>query len=298
MLTLACPLLHARAPAANTPTLGKIYMRMLDVDQTLQEDVPHLPKARREEYHELFMARWRYMHHHAMVGAAVVDPEFWDREWSTEGADDEESEWAQFEATVKQVAQTPGAAEDGHTEAAILADYSDWTLAMKTAGEGVNPKMSQEKINQAQRMPSWKWWQTYGRPWPHLRWFAMRLLSMVAAASACERNWSAYEWIHSKKRNRLGVTRAEKLVRSYATINLTNNFSVDSFDFVPWDLEMIFDDDEAEPDEGGQAPVAPSSSPTRAASASEQPRRSPRNQATATASRGSGRAGRGGGRAR
>ena len=31
-------------------------------------------------------------------------------------------------------------------------------------------------------------------------------------SSACERNWSSYDWIHNKKRNRLTPARAEKLV--------------------------------------------------------------------------------------
>ena len=40
----------------------------------------------------------------------------------------------------------------------------------------------------------------------------VRLLAQSPSASPCERNWSAYDFVHSKKRNRLGVQKAQQLV--------------------------------------------------------------------------------------
>jgi hypothetical protein len=181
-----------------------------------------------------------------MVAAAVVDPEFWQREWTTEPDGDEPSEVQQFEDIVRQVAKTPGAAELGHTESAILAEYDEWLAAMGSAASGES-KMSTAKIDAARTMPAWKWWRAYCKAWPHLRWFAMRLTAHGVSASACERNWSTYEWIHNKKRNRLGLSRAEKLVRSFSNLNLLSRCAMYESGYVEWDVEMVFEEPEAEP---------------------------------------------------
>ena len=39
-------------------------------------------------------------------------------------------------------------------------------------------------------------------------------------ACACERNWSTYDYIHNKKRNRLKAGRAEKLVFVFSNLRL------------------------------------------------------------------------------
>ncbi|XP_035819383.1 uncharacterized protein [Zea mays] len=41
---------------------------------------------------------------------------------------------------------------------------------------------------------------------------ATRILSLTSSSSGCERNWSGFEGIHTKKRNRLTTTRLNKLV--------------------------------------------------------------------------------------
>jgi hypothetical protein len=56
--------------------------------------------------------------------------------------------------------------------------------------------------------------------------------------------------VHSKNRNQLGISRDEKLVRSFSNINRLNHFKAISNGFFLWDLEMIID----EPD--GRAALA------------------------------------------
>lgn len=46
---------------------------------------------------------------------------------------------------------------------------------------------------------------------PTLQRMAMRILSLTSSASACERNWSTFENIHTKKRNRLTTTHLDDL---------------------------------------------------------------------------------------
>ncbi|XP_021309461.1 uncharacterized protein LOC110432843 [Sorghum bicolor] len=56
------------------------------------------------------------------------------------------------------------------------------------------------------------WWWLYGTEVPALQKMATRILSLTSSASGCERNWSGFEAIHTKKRNRLTTTRLNKLV--------------------------------------------------------------------------------------
>ncbi|CAN1127439.1 hypothetical protein LINPERHAP2_LOCUS4046 [Linum perenne] len=45
------------------------------------------------------------------------------------------------------------------------------------------------------------WWSSFGDDVPELQKFAIRILSLTCSASGCERNWSVFERVHSKKRN-------------------------------------------------------------------------------------------------
>ncbi|KAL6129738.1 hypothetical protein ACLB2K_073087 [Fragaria x ananassa] len=56
------------------------------------------------------------------------------------------------------------------------------------------------------------WWQLYGNGVPKLQKMAKRILSLTTSSSSCERNWSTFEGIHTKKRNRLDTGRLNNLV--------------------------------------------------------------------------------------
>ncbi|XP_059072641.1 uncharacterized protein LOC131873640 isoform X2 [Cryptomeria japonica] len=56
------------------------------------------------------------------------------------------------------------------------------------------------------------WWENYGAGTPNLQKIAIRVLSQPCSASGCERNWSVFESIHTKKRNRLSQKRLNDLV--------------------------------------------------------------------------------------
>ncbi|XP_061353108.1 uncharacterized protein LOC133297896 [Gastrolobium bilobum] len=66
-------------------------------------------------------------------------------------------------------------------------------------------------------MPN-QWWGSYGCGAPNLQKLAIRVLSQTCSASGCERNWSAFEHIHSNKRNRLEHQKLNDLV--YVRYNL------------------------------------------------------------------------------
>jgi len=58
-------------------------------------------------------------------------------------------------------------------------------------------------IAAAKEMPGHRWWMSFGSQTPKLQNIAVKVLSQVTSSGSCERNWSTFEFIHTKKRNRL-----------------------------------------------------------------------------------------------
>eukprot|EP00253_Pinus_taeda_P002491 PITA_02491 len=73
--------------------------------------------------------------------------------------------------------------------------------------------------NRTTKMPD-AWWTSYGARVPHLQKLAIRVLSQTYNSSGCERNWSVFDKIHSKKRNRLESQRLNDMVYVYYNLRL------------------------------------------------------------------------------
>ncbi|KAK9283196.1 hypothetical protein L1049_011432 [Liquidambar formosana] len=56
------------------------------------------------------------------------------------------------------------------------------------------------------------WWSLYASDYPDLQRLAIRILSQTCSVTHCERSWSMFERIHSKKRNRLEHHRLNDLI--------------------------------------------------------------------------------------
>ncbi|XP_061370284.1 uncharacterized protein LOC133313002 [Gastrolobium bilobum] len=84
-----------------------------------------------------------------------------------------------------------------------------------------------------------KWWECYGFGAPNLRKLAIRILSQTCSASGCERNWSIFEHIHSKKRNRLHHKKLNDLVYVCCNLNLQTRDQTKRQNYDPIDLAMI-----------------------------------------------------------
>jgi len=68
-----------------------------------------------------------------------------------------------------------------------------------------------------------QWWEAFGGQCPELQRFAIRILSQTCSASGCERNWSVFDRIHTKKRNRLDQKRLNDLVFVQYNLRLRRN---------------------------------------------------------------------------
>ncbi|KAL5544317.1 hypothetical protein UlMin_008101 [Ulmus minor] len=56
------------------------------------------------------------------------------------------------------------------------------------------------------------WWESFGGGCKELQNLAIRILSLTCSATGCERNWSTFDQVHSKRRNRLEQQRLSALV--------------------------------------------------------------------------------------
>lgn len=69
-----------------------------------------------------------------------------------------------------------------------------------------------------------QWWDSYGDEVPELQAFAIRVLGLTCSASACERNWSTFNQVHTKRRNRLSTSKMNDLVYIMYNRRLKYNF--------------------------------------------------------------------------
>ncbi|KAJ4720490.1 HAT transposon superfamily [Melia azedarach] len=64
------------------------------------------------------------------------------------------------------------------------------------------------------------WWSLYAADYPELQRLAIRILSQTCSITRCGRNWSMFERIHSKKRNRLEHQRLNDLIFVHYNLHL------------------------------------------------------------------------------
>ncbi|KAF7835821.1 uncharacterized protein G2W53_010680 [Senna tora] len=82
-----------------------------------------------------------------------------------------------------------------------------------------------------------QWWRLYGGSAPFLQKIAIRVLSQTASSSGCERNWSFFERVHTKKRNRLEHQRLSDHIFITYNLRLANRCKKKNYD--PIDYESI-----------------------------------------------------------
>jgi hypothetical protein len=75
-------------------------------------------------------------------------------------------------------------------------------------------------INSIDKLSPYGWWLAFGAGAPELQSLAVKVLSQCTVASACERSWSTFDFIHSKRRNRLSAERSSDLVYVFSNLRL------------------------------------------------------------------------------
>ncbi|XP_035845963.1 uncharacterized protein LOC110944107 [Helianthus annuus] len=94
---------------------------------------------------------------------------------------------------------------DPHTHDIISSQLDSYEEVIGVFG---NPMAIRQRKT---RSPA-DWWASYGCDTPKLQKFAIRILSLTCSATGCERNWSVFQQLHTKRRNRLAQKRLKDLV--------------------------------------------------------------------------------------
>nr|XP_051188524.1 uncharacterized protein LOC127302164 [Lolium perenne] len=90
------------------------------------------------------------------------------------------------------------------------------------------------------------WWLNHGTSSPNLKNLAVKILSLTCSSSACERNFSAFEHVHTKKRSRLLSDRLRDLVFVKVNSRMIDRRENKIRDPIEKIVEDVLDDDENE----------------------------------------------------
>ena len=191
------------------PMMGKFYKLMSELGGQLDELFDKGPWSSapwteyKQQISEAHEARWGYMHCDYMAAGYALDPNFiLDDVNGFNGGE----VFTGFTSVVERILHN-----DAGAQAEALSQYTDFRKK-----RGVFK--SKALWAAAKTMAAHKWWEVIAGGASELRTVAMKVLSKTVSASACERNWSAFEAVQTPKRNRLNHKTLVDLV--YVRLNL------------------------------------------------------------------------------
>ena len=184
---------------SDTPCMGFVYEGMDHCKESIAKSFDNVENEYREIW-EVIDERWKMLHSPLHAAACYLDP----RLFGMERNNDAEVMSGLYEAIERLV---PDLEESRRLREQLRAYKLE---------DGIFGKIS--AIHDRANIPPGQWWQFYGPEAPKLQKFAICVLSQGSSASPCERNWSSFNHIQSKKRNKLLCTRLEDLV--YVCSNL------------------------------------------------------------------------------
>ncbi len=207
------------------PTVGKIHARCLDVMQQLESGAEtSLSATRLKQITKCFRERWEMLNSPLYLAGYALDPEFWDRDLD--------------EATMEGLMTMVERLLSTEEQAAAMNQFADFRSKKGVLGRPL-------AINAAPTMPAYSWWQTFGAGVPQLQMVAVKVLAQPSSACACERNWSTYDFIHSKRRNRLTPQRADDLVYVFSSLRVRDRVQAVDYkaNVVAWQQESSSGDE-------------------------------------------------------
>ncbi|XP_057497393.1 uncharacterized protein LOC130782121 [Actinidia eriantha] len=212
------------------PIIGEVYEQMDTMLGTIK-DVLSADPVVCELVPKLVVARWDKINIPLHCLAYVLVPKYYTNSWLSNPAPggvkrrkphvDSEVQQGYLEAIEKMVVD--------HKEAAVIRlQISDFV-----SNKGIFSQ-PQAIIDRA-TMTALSWWHLYGGVAPELFSLALKVLSQSVNTSCAERCWSTYSYIHTVKRNKLNVDRAEKLVFVHYNHRLLSRYRDDYEKFKNWD---------------------------------------------------------------
>ena len=186
------------------PCTGKIYWKMLQIDQSIE--TINLPSAEKSEIRQLVAERWRMLHTDLHAAGFMLDPEY-----CHHSQHQNEEVTTGFHAMIERIFH-----DNIQSQVKAVQQHATYR-----AGQGLFSRPM--AIAAANEMSAHSWWMTFGAHVPELQQVAIRVLAQVTSASSCERNWSTFEFIHTKKRNRMKCKTVRDIVFVHANLRLKDN---------------------------------------------------------------------------
>lgn len=194
-----------RKADSEQPCMGIIYDQMsllLSNVSTLQlhGNLTECNK-RRAEVRRLVKNRWKFLHQPMYSAAHALNPAFLKKGMS-------ETVIEELDQVLLQLCSS---------STTITQLKKEWEEFREFEGPG---------YEEAESEAPHEWWFAHGRKWPNLKLIAMRVLAQCPSSSPSERNWSAYDFVHSKVRNRLTQQRAEMLVYIFHNLRSLRHLNI------------------------------------------------------------------------
>ncbi|XP_006588984.1 uncharacterized protein [Glycine max] len=178
------------------PVIGYIYEAMDKAKETIIKSFNN-NESKYKDVFAIIDKRWNCQLHRPLHAAAhFLNPEFFYN--NTDLEFDFEVTNGLFECIKKLIPQFD-------VQQKILTELHLYKIGADHFGSDF--AMAQKKTHS----PTY-WWRMFGSQTPNLQKLAIKILSLTCSASGCERNWSVFGQIHSKKRNRLEHKRLHDLV--------------------------------------------------------------------------------------
>lgn len=205
----------------DTPTVGKVHYYAYKIKEHLAGDVG-LSAGTQAAVQQVWERRWAFMDSPIHGAAYCLDPEF----------------------------LGDAGLQLGNRGDTCVSDLRAMLSKLLPPHEAQNARLSYasfraregelgcaDAVADADSMPAHQRWDMYGGKHPELQKVAIRLLSHVSSACSCERSWSAYDYIHNRRRNRLSAARARDLVFVFSNGRLVMKMGQSEEGFVGWDEE-------------------------------------------------------------
>ena len=189
-LTSACePIISLlRLVDGTVPCVGKVYWRMYQIDNGVETS--SLDQQKKMQLRARVNERGKVMRTQLHCCGFVLDPEY--RLFLQHENEDAMSD---FHDVVERIFK-----DDIQSQVKAIQQHATYR-----AVHGLFSRPMAEAA--ANEMPAFRWWLSFGAHVPELQKVAVRVLAQVSSASASERNWSTFDFIHTKKRNRLHCKR-------------------------------------------------------------------------------------------
>jgi hypothetical protein len=181
------------------PIVGRIYWRMHEIKEEISE--LQAPANHRNDVVRLLSERWEMLHSPMHAAGFVLDPQY---QTYDQHANEEVMEG--FWDTVAKLAPS--------------ADHPTIVQQLQKYKSRVGLFGREVALNSVPYMPAYSWWVSFGAGSPELQSVAVKVLAQCSVASACERSWSTFDFIHSRRRNRLTPERANDLVYVFSNLRL------------------------------------------------------------------------------